>query len=66
MNSLNIMYSKDERANRRGHLEERNIMSRVLIADQSTLCLLLRNKNNSGRDQFRSVCEIVATANNNG
>ena len=53
MNSLNIMYSKDERANRRGHPEERNIQSGVLIADQSTLCLLLNN-----------VCEIVATANN--
>ena len=47
------MYSKDERANRRGHLEERDIQSGVLIADQSTLCLLLNN-----------VCEIVATANN--
>ena len=53
MNSLNIMYSKDERANRSGHLEERNIQSGVLIADQSTLCLLLNN-----------VYEIVATANN--
>ena len=53
MNSLNIMYSKDERANRRGHLEERNIQSGVLIADQSTLCLLLNN-----------VCEIVAMGNN--
>ena len=63
MNSLNIMYSKDERAKRRGHLEERNLQSKVLIADERTLCLLL-NKTSSGRDQFRSVCEMTARANN--